>query len=517
MKKASGLFLILAVFILLSHTAAFADRQITSLDQLNSAKITIGVDQGSAAEIAVRDQFSSANIAYYLDKIMGLEAVSQKKIDAFACDRLQLELSIKNGMKGIRLLSDSLGEPVSVAVGISPVSKIRDLEGKLNRFISEIRSDGTLDDMLTRWLTDEDAVVPAIPLPDHASLHLTVGTSGIVQPYSYYRGSELTGFDIELGRRFAAWLGADLQFKVYDYGAIVAAAVTGDVDCIMANLNVTEERKEAITFSDVLYISSVGIVVQDDTGIGAEDSESSTHATVWNSVKTSFEKTFLREDRWQLFLVGIGNTLLISVFSILLGTILGFLLFLLCRKGGRLSNKITDVCLWLVQGMPTVVLLMVLYYIVFGKLSISGIAVSVIGFTMTFGASVFGLVKTGVGAIDSGQYEAAYALGYSDWKTLYRFILPQALPLVMSSYQKELIGLLKATAVVGYIAVQDLTKMGDIVRSRTYEAFFPLIAVTLIYFCLESLLSLLSRTIENAMNPRLRKPEEILKGVENDD
>ena len=190
---------------------------------------------------------------------------------------------------------------------------------------------------------------------------------------------------------------------------------------------------------------------------------------------------------------------------------------MLCRRGNRTANRITGVCLWLVQGMPGVVLLMVLYYIVFGNLSVSGLAVSVFGFTLTFGAAVFGLLKTGVGAIDRGQYEAAYALGYSDRQTFFRFILPQALPLVTGAYRGELVSLLKATAVVGYIAVQDLTKMGDIVRSRTYEAFFPLIAVTVIYFCLEGILSLITGRLETLLNPRRRSAEAIRKGVTEDD
>jgi polar amino acid transport system substrate-binding protein len=164
-----------------------------------------------------------------------------------------------------------------------------------------------------------------------------------------------------------------------------------------------------------------------------------------------------------------------------------------------------------------VVLLMILYYVVFGSVAISGVVVAVIGFTLTFGAAVFGLLKMGVGAVDGGQYEAAYALGYSNRKTFYRIILPQAIPHILPAYRGEIVGLIKATAIVGYIAVQDLTKMGDIVRSRTYEAFFPLIAVTVIYFVLEELLRTIIGRIGVNYNPKRRKPANILKGVNTDD
>ena len=212
-----------------------------------------------------------------------------------------------------------------------------------------------------------------------------------------------------------------------------------------------------------------------------------------------------------------GTTLLITVLTILFGTALGFGVFMLCRNGNPAANLVTRFCLWLVQGMPMVVLLMILYYVVFGRVAISGVAVAVIGFTLTFGAAVFGLLKMGVGAVDGGQYEAAYALGYSNRRTFFRIILPQALPHVLPAYKGEIVGLIKATAIVGYIAVQDLTKMGDIVRSRTYEAFFPLIAVTVIYFLLEGLIGFLIGRIGVSFNPKRRKPADILKGVKTDD
>jgi polar amino acid transport system substrate-binding protein len=236
-----------------------------------------------------------------------------------------------------------------------------------------------------------------------------------------------------------------------------------------------------------------------------------------DGIISSFEKTFLREDRWKLFVDGVLTTLLITVLSILFGTILGFAVFMLCRNGNPVANMVTRFCLWLVQGMPMVVLLMILYYIIFGNVAINGIAVAVIGFTLTFGATVFGLLKMGVGAVDKGQYEAAYALGYSNQRTFFKIILPQALPHVLPAYKGEIVGLIKATAIVGYIAVQDLTKMGDIVRSRTYEAFFPLISVAVIYFLLEGLIGSFVSRISVNIDPKRRGSEDILKGVRKDD
>ena len=756
-----------AALFLFALPAQAAEEGVTSLAQLEAPGIVVGVSQGSAAERTVQEALPLAQRMYFTDNPSAYLAVAQGKVDAFVFDYNQMRIAIENGVAGVRLLDETLGEPVRVAVGISPAAKIPDLEGKLNRFIAEARADGTLDDMYRRWVLEDNPVMPEIPEPENPALRLTVGTSGIVPPFSYYEGTELTGYDVELARRFAAWLGAEAQLKVYDYGAIIAAAASGSVDCVMANLNITPERREALTFSDILYEEKLGVMVRSEappvigpdgqaggaftslsqmknarigvqTGtshydivraclpdaeisffntypdlaaaleankidgfpgddivlklMAAEDpklavleermesmeagfvlpkteagdalraqlnawlakiresgeleallrkwtelpeaektvpdyaafpapngtlilategaffpmnyfregevvgmeidltarfceahgyglrveamnfdgilpaiqagkadfaaagvsitderkesvnfsdpyyvggtvmavlkaeepaaasvSDASRGQSFRDGVVSSFGKTFLRENRWQLFLEGVGTTTLITLLSILFGTILGFLLFLPCRNGNRAANAVTGFALWLVQGTPMVVLLMILYYIVFGSVAVSGVTVAVIGFTLTFGASVFGLLRMGVGAVDRGQYEAAYALGHGSRRTFFKIILPQAVPHVLPSYQGEIVSLIKVTAIVGYIAVQDLTKMGDIVRSRTYEAFFPLIAVTVIYFALEGLFGFAVSRVRIRIDPRRRSRKRILKGVKTHD
>jgi polar amino acid transport system substrate-binding protein len=168
----------------------------------------------------------------------------------------------------------------------------------------------------------------------------------------------------------------------------------------------------------------------------------------------------------------------------------------------------------IIAGTPVVVILMILFYIVFGQVrDISGIVVAIIGFTLTFGAFVYDHMTVSVGSVDKGQTEAAYALGYTKNTTFFRIIFPQAMSIFMPSYCGQAVELIKATAVVGYIAVNDLTKMGDIIRSNTYEAFFPLIATAVIYFVLTWGLSLLLGLAKLHFEPKRRDKETILKGV----
>ena len=160
-----------------------------------------------------------------------------------------------------------------------------------------------------------------------------------------------------------------------------------------------------------------------------------------------------------------------------------------------------------------VVLLMIFYYIIFGKVSIDGLWVSVIVFTLSFGSSMFMMIKSGVSAIDKGQLEAAQALGFTNIRAFFEIILPQAALHFMPAYKSNVVALIKATAIVGYIAVQDLTKMGDIVRSRKYEAFFPLIAVAVIYFILSGILNFIVGIVHNKLKPEIRDAKKILKGI----
>ena len=993
-RKGLAVLCIAAGLFLLLGCAKPGSEPITLLEQLGEAGRKIGV-QGDMMEFdMLKRDYPNAEVLAYNDCTAAYEDVAKGRLDAFVYARREMEFALANGTKGVRLLDENYSVN-TVAVGISPKAAVTDLQGRINAFLAECRADGTLDDMYLRWVINGDETMPDIAVPENPSTHLRVGTAGTALPYSYFAGTELAGYDIELAYRFAAWLNADVEFKIYDFGGIVAAAQSGDVDCIMSNLYITPEKAEAIPFSDPLFDVEITAMVRDDgtaqgsasgtvrwqdyngkklgvlvgplmedaakaffpdseyllfdsypdcvtallagkidgflgdepgvksiraeqpkvdyihesltennysfafrkddqksaalcrefnaflkkcwedgtmeeldvwfgvdeakktvdmSGLSGENgtirvvttstdmpwsyikdgkhvgydidlvvrfcrdrgyaleigdvdfagripaiqsgkydfttdmnvtpermeqvlfSDPTSHGGIvlavrasdlaasiqpesaaeyseysdlsgkrvsmltgapfeelvrskvpdvgefsyfnsapdtilalksgktdafltnnavgalavnrnpelalfpqdldtsafgiafakgdpardmwqaaydaiseetknalwekwtgsddsvkllpeqdWpgsngtvqaavcdslepmsymgnggqligfdiemillmakeldvhveftgmefsaimssvqagkallgagsiiatderkqsvdfveyypaafvlvvrafrietggsflSAIADSFQKTFIRENRWKLFLQGIGTTMLITVLSILFGTILGFAVFMLCRNGNPAANFITRFFVWLVQGMPAVVLLMILYYIIFGRVNISGAAVSVVGFTLVFGSAVFGMLRAGVGAIDKGQLEAAYALGYTNRKAFFRIILPQALPHFMPAYKGEITALIKATAVVGYVAVQDLTKMGDIVRSRTYEAFFPLIAVAIIYFILAAILTFLVNRIEIRIDPRRRSKQQILKGVKTDD
>lgn len=361
-----------------------------------------------------------------------------------------------------------------------------------------------------KW-TGSDESAKVLPEQDWPGSNGTVQAAvcDTLEPMSYAgEGGELKGFDLEMILLMARELDVHVEFVGMEFSAILPYVQSGKALMGAGSIIVTEERRQAVDFIEYRPASFMLMVRAVQTPSG----EAKTGG-FFSSVADSFERTFLRESRWKLFLSGVGTTLLITVLSVLLGTALGFLVFMLCRNGNPVANTVTRFCVWLIQGMPVVVLLMILFYIIFGQVAISGTIVSVIGFTLIFGAAVYSMIRSGVGAVDGGQKEAAYALGYTDRKAFFRIVLPQALPHFLPAYKGEITALIKATAVVGYVAVQDLTKIGDIVRSRTYEAFFPLIAVAVIYFALAAILTLIVNRIAVRIDPRRRSKSVILKGV----
>jgi polar amino acid transport system substrate-binding protein len=204
---------------------------------------------------------------------------------------------------------------------------------------------------------------------------------------------------------------------------------------------------------------------------------------------------------------------MITVLSILTGTLLGFAVYMLCRNGNRAANAVSRFFMWLIQGMPLVVLLMILYYIVFGWSRLNGTVVSIVGFTLIFACAMYEMLSVGFGAIGNGQYEAATALGYNESQSFFKILLPQAARHFMPLYKNEVVTLIKETSVAGYIAVQELTKISDLVRARTYQAFFALIFTAIIYFVISAILTRIVGAVEKKIDPKKRSQEKILEGI----
>lgn len=220
-----------------------------------------------------------------------------------------------------------------------------------------------------------------------------------------------------------------------------------------------------------------------------------------------FYVNFIKENRWEYILDGLGVTLQVTFFAVIIGIVIGFLVAIVRStydKTGKLKilNFICKIYLTVVRGTPVVVQLLIIYFVIFGSSDISKVLVAIMAFGLNSGAYVAEIFRSGIMSIDSGQFEAGRSLGFNYVQTMIYIIMPQAFKNVLPALGNEFIVLLKETSVSGYIALQDLTKGGDIIRSRTYDAFMPLIAVALIYLIMvmifTKLVNMLERRLRNS-------------------
>ena len=196
-----------------------------------------------------------------------------------------------------------------------------------------------------------------------------------------------------------------------------------------------------------------------------------------------------------MILDGLQVTLLITFWAAILGTLLGGLVCWMRMSQRRWLQQVAKVYIELMRGTPVLVLLMLMYYVVMAPLDATGIVVAIVTFAMNTAAYISEMLRTTIQGIDRGQTEAGLALGFTPRQTFFKIVLPQVVKAVMPVYQGEVVSLLKGTSIVGYIAVADMTRASDLIRSRTFDAFFPLIVTAIIYFLMAWLIGLLLQSL----------------------
>ena len=214
-----------------------------------------------------------------------------------------------------------------------------------------------------------------------------------------------------------------------------------------------------------------------------------------NSIVESFTNNLIAEDRYRMILDGLQVTLLITLCAAVLGTLLGGLVCWMRMSRRTWLQQVAKVYIELMRGTPVLVLLMLMYYVVMAPMDATGIVVAVVTFAMNTAAYISEMLRTAIQGIDRGQTEAGLALGFTQRQTFFKIVLPQVVKAVMPVYQGEVVSLLKGTSIVGYIAVSDMTRASDLIRSRTFDAFFPLIVTAIIYFLMAWLIGLLLQSL----------------------
>jgi len=481
------------------------------------------VKEGSVYDAVATKDFNASEVLRFEDYPSIYEAVLTGKADvgmrSYLPSRILQYEDAYSDLGVLRLTDEQWALPFGA------ISMDQDLVDAFNSFIADLKASPTYDEMVQRWFVDfhppEVPEMPDIPLTGENGT-FRVAVSSDYLPLSFLGPNNAhVGFDIELATRFAAAQGKDIEFHDMAFSALLPYVISKKADFGISDIVHTAERAKQVLFTDIYYTDSSALLFRKDavpagkvipdltvttntnsltdgsTGVGAavDGAQGSAAPISGNWLQRGVERNLIQDSRWKLVVSGLGVTLLIALAAQVLGTVVGAgLCFVLLRRN-RVTRGLGRAYCGLIHGTPVVVLLMIIYYVVFGSSTVSNVLIAIVAFTLVTAAAVAQTLKSGIESVDVTEIEAARSLGFSAFRTFVTVTLPQAVRRAMPGYLTGFVELVKATAIVGYIAIMDLTRAGDLIRSRTYDAYFPLLLVALIYLLVTTLLVFLFKRL----------------------
>ena len=473
---------------------------ISSLEDLKNKRI--GVMLGSTHDAFAHKQYPQAEIFQYKGPADVLLGVKSGKVDVGIYNSVSLTEILK--------IDPELGlidKPFEFSpVGFGFNKKNIELHSQFNAFFKTIKDNGVYEDMIDRWTKKGITDMPKIDTPNKNGILVAGHVSDGGLPFVTLRNNENVGLNIELAKRFAAYLGKDIRFDDMEFGGLIPALTTGKIDFIAVTLMFTEERKQKINFGEPYYeIGMSAFALKKNIASYSHENQTTNDPTFFTSVLNSFQSNIIQEKRYLLILDGLKTTIIISILATIFGTLLGGIICFLRMSKNKLLNIPAKIYISILRGTPVLVILMIIFYVVFASVNINPIIVATIAFGMNCGAYAAEIFRSGIEGIEKGQMEAGIAMGFNKIKTFIYIILPQTVRRILPIYKGEIITLVKMTSIVGYIAVQDLTKASDIIRSRTFDAFFPLIMIAILYFLISLILIHILDYLEKITDPKYKR------------
>ncbi|MCR4694061.1 MAG: ABC transporter substrate-binding protein/permease [Pseudobutyrivibrio sp.] len=470
---------------------------VESIDDLTGARI--GVQLGTTGDIYASDyegDEAGTTVERYNKITDAVQALKQSKIDCVIADEQPAIASVENE-QGLVILDEPFTEE---EYAICIAKENTELVEAMNGALAELKADGTIDGIISNYIGDSTKGKSPYVSPEDVTYDngtLVVATNAAFKPYEFYEGDEIVGIDTDIITAIGDKIGMEVKIEDMEFDSIITAVSSGKADCGIAGMTVTEDRLKNINFTDSYVLTKQVIIATNGQAAGSK-----------LSFSEKMYQNFAENGRYNYLITGLKNTLIIALLAVIFGVFIGFLVAIVrvtYDKTGNLKilNLLCKLYVTIIRGTPMMVQLLIIYYVVFQAVSVSKILVAVIAFAINSGAYVAEIMRGGIMAVDAGQMEAGRSLGLTYKQTMTAIILPQAIKTVLPSLANEFISLIKETSICGYIGLVDLTRGGDIIRSQTYEAFIPLVAVAFIYLAIVEVLTL----CVNKWEKSLRKSE----------
>lgn len=367
---------------------------------------------------------------------------------------------------------------------------------RFNEFLGEFIASGERVRWLRDWSSNPDSMaVEQRRIPVNTEGETIVTGVALVYPFIFMKDEQLAGLEIDMMERFCRWGGYRAEYVITDLPGLIPSLSTGKVDALVSHIQVTEERSKQVLFTIPYFEGSICCFGRDPEAAGARRG-------LVQTVRESIYANLIMEQHWKLLLQGLLVTLEISLLSILFSILLGAgFCFLRMRRSRAVSGSV-KILTETIQGIPVLVILLMMCYVVFAKSNITGTLVSIFSFALFYGARFCSLFHSGMLSVGRGQWEAGAALGLSKFQTFRLVALPQAFRRIIPVLKGEIVALIKSTSIVGYVAVIDLTYASNMIRARTFDAFFPLILVSIIYILLSRLSARALNALERGVNSK---------------
>ena len=471
---------ILSVLVLLSC----GGKQQHSLElngEEDLAGLRVAVSSGSCYELELSPRTDITLMRYNTDSDI-LQALVNGRADVAVQDEVMYNVLVQKE-SGIKIaFKEEKGFPTAFM--------FRQDEGDLVQAMNEVQrrmiEDGSMKRLKDFWLTDRYAQETKYThIPDEMSGNpIRVALVSDSSPICFQIEGEWYGIETDLLRELGKAVRRPMDFKRYDLGSALLAVKTGVADVLCGCIFVTPEREENYLFSEPYhYFHPAYFVVDREAKMSDEG--------LFKRLISSTKKNLITENRWKYIVYGLLETVKISFLAILLGSLLGMVLYGMTRSRRRTFRSLAKAYNGFMAGIPELVLLLIMFYVVFAKSGLASDLVAVVTFALLFASGVSGIYAASLESIPHGQTEAGLALGFTRVQTFFNIVLPQAVRRGLPLYRGQCVSLLKGTSIVGFIAIQDLTRAGELIRSRTFDAFVPLAVVTFLYFVLVWLIGLL--------------------------
>ena len=498
MKK--KLFFTVFIMMLIAGLAACGKNEtkntVFSKDDLSGKKI--GVQLGTTGDTYCSDMEKDKDgtkVERYNKGSDVIQSLKNGTVDAVVIDEQPAEAFVEANSDLMILEEEFTVEDYAICIS----KDNKELTEKINAAIDELNSEGVIDEIKKNYIGDDAGKYP-YETPEGTTYDngtLIMATNAFFKPYEYYENGQVVGIDADLGQAIADKLRMKFEIKDMEFDSIITAVQSGKADIGISGMTVTEDRLKNIDFSTPYTTSKQVIVVRDNNAVKEN-----------TNIVDKFKNDFIKDNRYQYILKGLANSIIIVFFAAIIGLILGFFSSVIRswhdKNGGlNIINAIVRVYITIIRGTPAMIQLLIIYYIVFASVDVSKMVVAIVAFGINSGAYVSEIFRSGIMAIDNGQFEASRSLGMDFFQTMIFVVLPQVFKNVLPTLANEFIVLLKETSICGYIGLNDVTRGGDIIRSITYDAYLPLILVALIYL---TIVLVLTRLV-NKLERRLRKNE----------